>query len=310
VVTAQAEGWTADLLVAAVNAAPSNPQLQAIAQQVGIGSAAPQARELEKLARTSTEFFDINQFRSRLGAIEAQVCRIELKRQNGTEWATGFLVAPDVVMTVFHVLEKVIVEADAPDLVCRFDYRTLPDGRTYPGTEVRLARDWLIDYSAYHPSDVRVARDPGDVDVPDDDHLDYALLRLDTYLGAEPIGGGSGEIAAARRGWIEMPRVSPPIEPGSPIFVLQHPQGAPLKLSIEMNGIVEMNPARTRVWYNASTEPGSAGAPCFSQSWDLIAIHHSRRLQSELKEGIPIEAIVRRLRRRGLYEVLGGRGFA
>jgi hypothetical protein len=305
VANSQKDGWTADLLIAALHSAPGSGRLQAIAQQLGIGSAAPGPREVERVIGKSRRFADINEWRSRLGVLEAQICRVEIQEGN---MATGFLVAPEVVMTAYSVVEEFIKKGSAPDLVCRFDYRTLPDGQIYQGTEVRLSGDWLVDYSPYDPSDLLQEFHPDDP--ADDDHLDYALLRLDRYVGAEPIGGHRGEAAAAKRGWIEVSAAGRAIEPGSPIYILQHPQGQPLKVAIDTEGIVAVNASGTRVSYRVDTEPGSAGAPCFSGEWNLIAMHHARQAKTGLGVGVPLEAIVKRLERRGLYHLLGGRGFA
>jgi hypothetical protein len=59
-------------------------------------------------------------------------------------------------LTAFHAVEPVLHQKDAPDLVCRFDYRVLPDGTAiHPGSRYRLARrDWLIDASPYDPAEM------------------------------------------------------------------------------------------------------------------------------------------------------------
>ena len=101
----------------------------------------------------------ISLFRSRMGATEARVCRIEAPE--GTARGTGFLVGPRVVITNFHVLKELFADWTAPEkpwppesVVARFDYLAAEDGLAVgKGTVFRLATDWLVDYSPYSPHD-------------------------------------------------------------------------------------------------------------------------------------------------------------
>jgi hypothetical protein len=81
--------------------------------------------------------------------------------------------------------------------------------------------------------------------------------------------------------------------PGSPIIIVQHPQGDRLRLAIETNGIIGVNTARTRVTYRTNTLGGSSGSPCFNQDWTLVALHHSGDpgVSAPYNEGIPISTI-------------------
>jgi hypothetical protein len=311
---AQAQGWMAQLLTAAREAAPQNATFQSIAEEVGLISAFRRRdlKRLEHLARPYGRFVDIGQWRARLGEIEPCVCRVELQTAEGQRYATGFLVSPDLVMTVYHVVEDAISRGAAPDLVCRFDYKTTQDGSELnPGTVYPLvSRDWLVDWSPYHASDTGPA--PDDRDAPDADTLDYALLRLEGFPGGEPVGGDRAEPNAPKRGWVEVPAQPYDFQPDTPLFIVQHPSGQPLKVAFDTEGVQNVNANRTRVSYKIATEPGSAGSPCFSNDWELVAMHHAARMEQGMKlnQGVPISAIRARLERRGLLELLGGRGFA
>ncbi len=311
---AQVQGWTAELLTAAREAAPQNAGLQAIAEEVGLISAFRRRdlKRLEHLARPFGRFVDINEWRARLGEIEPRVCRVEVEAKQGKRFSTGFLLSPDLVMTVYHVVEDAIISSTTPNLVCRFDYKTMPGGRAInPGTEFRLlATDWLVDYSPYHPSDGLPA--PDGREIPDPDTLDYALLRLEGFPGAEPVGGDRAEPGAPKRGWIDVPPEPYDFQPDTPLFIVQHPSGQPLKLAFDAEAVQEVNANRTRVSYRIATEAGSAGSPCFSNDWDLVAMHHAARIErgAKLNQGVPISTIRARLARRGLLDLLGGRGFA
>jgi hypothetical protein len=295
VADAQAKGWVVDLVAAARDAAPANPQLQALATEFGIGSAT--TADLSGLERViqASQPLDINAWRGRLGLLEGQVCRIEVSQADGRTryFGTGFLVAPDLVLTAYHVVEPAIANRSAEAVVCRFDFKRIAEGRTLnAGTEVRLSpREWLVSG----------AKD-----------LDFALLRLDGFPGAEPIGGGRAELDAPRRGWIDLPTEDYRFTANSPLFILQHPQAEPLKLAMEMNGVVRVSADGTRLAHRVHTLAGSAGSPVFGPDLKLVAMHHATEQRSGevAGEAITIGAIVATLQRAGVFRLLGGRGLA
>ena len=151
-------------------------------------------------------------WRTRLSEIENQVCRIEIASGWPPEFGTGFLLGPDVIITNYHVMEKVIQEQVSPkNVTLRFDYKVMADGTTLnSGTTYRLAeQDWLIDYSEY--SSLDLSADTGEA-VPQPDQLDYALLRVFDTPGDEPIGGETNnDPKAPARGWIKKPIYNLPV---------------------------------------------------------------------------------------------------
>ena len=306
---AEMEAWTDQLLLAARESNPGNAALLAFGQQLGLAPEnTPPRRELEKIIRTTNSFLDITQWRERLGEIEGRVCRVEIQNQ---PYGTGILLAPDAVMTNYHVVESVI-EAEygfqPSDVVLRFDYRQLKDGTTLSqGKEYRLLTtetDWLIDHSPYSPVDMELEPKPG---LPEPDQLDYALLRVDGSPGDESVGE-KPEPGAPPRGWIEIPGTAYDFPPDTPLFVVQHPKGAPLKLALDTNAVIGLNGNDTRVAYRTNTEPGSSGSPVFDQNWNLVALHHSGdpdSIMPSYNEGVPFSAIVALLQQRGLEDVLG-----
>lgn len=312
---AEAEGWTLHLICAARESNPGNPTLLAFSQEFGLASTEKSERELERVIEPTIDFFDVAGWRARLGRIETQVCRIEINSYPHRIYGTGFLVAPDIVMTNYHVMKAVLAGTQgrtssssfsprASDVVLRFDYKKSADGIVISsGNEFRLIEDdWLIDESLNNSAD----------ELPRPDELDYVLLRVKGSPGNHPVGSGA-EPDAPPRGWIEIPRETYDFQPDTPLFILQHPQGAPLKLAIETKAIIELNENRTRVKYKTNTERGSSGSPCFNQYWQLVALHHSGDPnfdpdhKPEYNEGIPISAIRELLERRGLTEIICGR---
>ena len=299
ITAAEAEGWTAELIQASRQSNPGNARLQALAQEVALASSTV---ELERTVKAENPYLDVEVFRTRLGQIEVQVCRIEIPTPRGTVFGTGFLVGPDVIMTNHHVMDAVISGRAKPDTASfRFDYKRLPDAVISEGTVFKLApAEWLIDSSP--PSDVDSKREPKP-GVPKPDELDYAIVRLAGSPGTKA-AGPKPDPKDPPRGWIAMEK-SAVAPPGSPLLIMQHPEAAPLKLAIDMGGVIGGNPNDTRLKYKVNTEGGSSGAPCFNANWDLVALHHSGDPnfdpdhKPEYNEGIPVHAILQLLDARG-----------
>lgn len=297
---ANAEGWTAHLIAAARESRPGNPKLLKLGQDFGLTAATAQ---LERKVRDDLSFLDITAWRTRLGEIEAQVCRVETPAGMGT----GFLLGPDVVITNYHVMEDVIKKpARAADVVLRFDYKRLADGTTLnPGTPFRLvAGQWLLDESPY--SKVDLLADPGD-QMPTTEELDYALLRLEDEAGNQAVAAGKAEPDAPKRKWVTPKEPVAALPTDAPVFIVQHPEAWPLKLAMDTKSVLLTNGNSTRVRYRTNTEPGSSGSPVFSDQWDLAALHHSgdRSIVPVFNQGIPFAAILALLDKRGKKKLLG-----
>jgi hypothetical protein len=129
--------------------------------------------------------------------------------------------------------------------------------------------------------------------------LDYAFLQVEGLPG-------EGLVEGERRGWLELPQTGESFTPGSLALIVQHPEGRPM--SVAVDEFLGVSPSRTRVAYRACTEPGSSGAPCFTQDLRLAALHHSGgpRMPSATghNEGIPTDTIRASLPRE-VREVLG-----
>ena len=56
------------------------------------------------------------------------------------------------------------------------------------------------------------------------------------------------------------------------VYVIGHPLGGPLSISLYDNELVATD--GRRLHYRAPTEPGSSGSPVFNEEWELIGLHH------------------------------------
>ena len=62
-------------------------------------------------------------------------------------------------------------------------------------------------------------------------------------------------------------------KPAPRMYIIGHPQGRDLELSLQDNELVACND--TLVHYRTPTEPGSSGSPVFEpNAWEVVALHH------------------------------------
>jgi hypothetical protein len=270
---ADSEGWVRQLISAACDARPSNVVLREIAAEVGLESRPHDldAAGLERIILESVPFVDVSAWRAQLSELEAQVCRVEVPAGSRSTVGTGFLVGPDVCLTNFHVV-KVLADqmADPHQVRLRFDYKRTDDGTVVnAGSVFGLADDWLI--GGRPPSATDSLADPGG-QLPAQDELDFALLRVRDSPGEQSAGHAHGLPESPRRGWIR--RFSGDgVAAGNPLFILQHPEDAPLKLAFGQSGGLNANATRLR--HQVNTRPGSSGSPCLNARLELVALHHA-----------------------------------
>ena len=304
---AEQEGWTYRLLAAVREDRADRQDLVQLSQELGVAPEnTPQTDSgLEKIIDESNAALDILVWRTRLAEIEGRVCRIEIK---GKAKGTGFLVGADKVLTNWHVVNKIKEQPatyEPSDVVLRFDYKRLEDGTELSrGREYGLVTtgdDWLVDHSPWSAVDLEAEPKSGD---PGPDEMDYALLRVNGTPGSDAQGEkvvpGS---AAPPRGYIPIPDEAHDFQPGTPLFIVQHPQGAPLKLMLDTEAVIGLYGQNRRVRYRTNTDNGSSGSPVFDQNWNLVALHHSGDPASILptyNEGIPINLVRDRLEAKGV----------
>lgn len=203
------------------------------------------------------------------------------KGDRGRWSGTGFLVGPNVLLTNHHVLNSVVVAANASvdfsyevseaDLIAG---RQEPDGT--PQQPLALRPDKLFLTSP--------ATEGG---------LDFTFVWVDTNVNT-PVTP------------IVMRRSSFAVAEGEQAFVIHHPLGHGKRVSVDDVDVVDIN--ATVVRYVSDTMPGSSGSPVFDRQGRLFALHHAskegsykrpdRRDVSVVNEGIKTAAIVSDLERR------------
>ena len=292
-----------ELIRAAIEWRPANADLIRLASRKG-AAAAPDDAHLQRLIKDTNAFLNLSTWLEKAGKIQVCVCRIEIAAQGGgTIFGTGFLIAPDLLMTNWHVVRGIVANEDndtsytgpranASDVTCRFDYKVFANGLKSKGTKFSLAPNWRVALSKNNPA----TREP------QTDELDCAVVKLQEPAGSLPVGDRTEKLNDGDpRGFIKLPAPTDPVpvfKAQDPVFIVQHPSGEPIKLALDTSGIQSTNSNGTRVRYTTNTEPGSSGSPCFDQNWNPIALHHSgdpnfvEGTTPTFNQGIPIDKIV------------------
>jgi hypothetical protein len=315
---ADMQGWDVDLIREAQRFNPGHPGLRQVYEQYGM---APEIRltkgnvevggadvrvsgqGFERIVREDNAALDIVMLRTRISDFEVRVCRVDL---NDEAAGTGFLIGPDVILTNYHVVEKVLdgtwTEAA---LSCLFDFKVLVNGTVQKGSRLKLhAGGGILAHSPYTDDEKMLMPDRS---VPGEDHLDYALLRLERSLGSEAVSAGAG---APPRGWEVLPTVLPALAADQGIIIAQHPQGSPMKLAVDTRSVIGLNTKQTRVRYRTNTEGGSSGSPVFDMQCRLVALHHygdPARHHPAYNQGVaPLHLIRQQIADAGRSALLGG----
>jgi len=212
--------------------------------------------------------------------------RVAVVQRGGHSIGTGFLVAPDCLLTAAHVLRPggLPVAADIVNVHAVFDF--VPSGRTESETGVRVPVAQLL--CASPPTDGEEGGLTQDWDAPAD-RLDFALLRLPRRVADDPTPDTSV------RGHYRLDEWEPDLARSTQVNIFHHPLKTPQQRSLT-TGPFEFNPAgtRTRLRYRTNTEPGSSGAPLVDDRGRLLAIHHFGT--KDRNQAVPIWLIARQVR--------------
>jgi V8-like Glu-specific endopeptidase len=193
------------------------------------------------------------------------VCRVEVGATGGK--GTGVLIARNLVLTNYHVLGTTleaplnVLEQNAATTILRFGAFSASGLKPTEGQQVRLAADKPV-----------VAADP---------QYDFALLRADDAITA-----AADVTPFAQTG--NVPAVQ------DALYVMQHPQGGPMKLALSTNGVTWVDPGNIMLQYTTKVAGGSSGSPCFDAQWNLSALHHAG--SASKGEGILMRSIFEKIR--------------
>ena len=182
---------------------------------------------------------------SRTNSLFKAVVRIEDPRRDSI--GTGFLVAPQTIMTNYHVIPE---PEKARSLTARF----LDFGADYSHKSFAIKFDSSLDAFATGGNS-RTG--------------DWTLIRLSrpipSKIAIEPIDID-----------LDFP---PEVNKTEAVEIIQYPANAKAKIARDNVFIYELFPSDHRragmMWYTASTMRGSSGSPVFNSLHQLVGIHHA-----------------------------------
>lgn len=157
-------------------------------------------------------------------------------------FATGFLVAPDLLITNWHVFP---LRADAVGCGAHF---------LYEQSERGVSRGIVFEL---RPAEFYVS----------DEKLDFAVVKVASRAT-------TGEVLSDL-GQITLIEARPKILTGQPVNIIQHPEGRPKQYAVSQNRLVDILEEEGMLHYETDTLEGSSGAPAFSDFWEVVALHHT-----------------------------------
>lgn len=299
---ARAQGWAKDLIIAAHEEFPDNPELATLATELSIPAppnviAPPALTSADDETRADSADADAQRALQRLvtagdPSVPAQklLHRLELLGSwtgavevGGMHQGTCLLVGPDIILTNHHVV-KPLLNIGADDVTVRFDRYVDENDVVQTGWTVALNGDWHIHSRPHDPADE--SNNPNDT--PEPDQLDFALVRLAERASERP-----RPRQAEPRGWCSLQETPPDMSVGNHVTLTQHPAGAPRHISF--GHVLSYGNANLRMRYSANTKSGSSGSPVVNSGGKLIALHHAGdpnfAHMAQYNQGIPIRLI-------------------
>lgn len=306
--------WADKLIIALLAERPGNEKLLQLAYDLGIAVNLYDETSQNKISRARLEtlvnddpYFNPADILQGISKNKRCICRIQVSHNGKVGYGTGFLVGPDLLMSNYHVFERVI-KGDAPagSVTCKFDYEINTQSKVInPGINIGLAdTDPILACSEYGEYDTDPPADIDGVDWPAD-KLDYALVKLEREIGSEAFGPSAEDVVLSgkqeARGWITAPQQSADLSNGKHMFIFQHPNKKPLKIAIGLSKVQGCDKNGVRVRYLINTEGGSSGSPCFDHKFNWSAIHNmgDPDWHNPYNQGIPASKIVADLNQKG-----------
>lgn len=178
--------------------------------------------------------------------------RVRVDSSGRRAWATGFLIAPGLLMTNHHVVPDV---ASAQKSHVEFGY--------WYDLAGQLSR---AEGASLSPMDFYVS----------DPVLDYAVVAVQPTSGPDD--------AVTSRGFLRLIPETGKIRPGELATILHHPDGAPMQVALRNNKIRRAEPGEAFIEYASDTGYGSSGAPVFNDSFQLVALHTGGRIRQRRRQ--------------------------
>lgn len=236
--------------VLAVGETPRARQAEAAPNVLAVRNLSAEGQRPTKVEmEAAIEDFDVvdANFIERCRLVMDSIARLQIDAARGRQQATGFLVAPGLLMTNHHVLPN---EEAAVGGLAQFGYRHDVAGGDSPTTTFEM--------------------DPGRFFV-NDEELDFAVVAL-----APAATDGS---PLSRRGYLKLSPGTGKTHEGKFVTIIQHPDGDYMQIALRENQVITARQDEFVIRYKADTAHGSSGAPVFNDSFQIAALHSGGRIK-------------------------------
>jgi hypothetical protein len=205
---------------------------------------------LQRTVRRGQPDEEVVRFFNRILNVSKAVCSVEWSHEHQ---GTGFLIAPRTLITNRHVIAPMNGHPSG-EFTARFGFERGEGAIIRDGFRTGFENDWLVFSRPHDPVDETERPNAP----PRPENLDYAIVRLkDQPDGIEPVA--LDEIGTTAK--------------GNDILLIQHPAGAPKKVSF--GRITEIAGEDRRQRYDANTKAGSSGSPVLDHTGRLVGLHHA-----------------------------------
>jgi hypothetical protein len=198
--------------------------------------------------------FSLANIRDMLDACSSIGC---VTNKAGARLGTGFLVdgewlgfgsAGIVFVTNAHVISDKVPKAIYPDnALVTFEIES-----ELAGTPVFYKVDRVLGTCP-----------PARLGTSSDEALDFTVVTL----GRE--AQSAGQLKA-----LKAAACLPLVENKTKAYVVGHPLGSGLQISLHDSVLLDIDDAERLVHYRTPTDPGSSGSPVFNSEWEVIGLHH------------------------------------
>jgi len=177
--------------------------------------------------------------------------------------ATGFLIAPGLLMTNWHVFQTPETASRAR---VQFGYEADENGAERKSTWFSL--------------------NPG-IFFISDEHLDYAVVHVD-------VASQEGPDSLNSFSWLRLNPNLGKTTYGQYLSIIQHPEALPKQVAIRENKLLPFDDSDDFLTYQSDTFKGSSGSPVFNDFWEVVALHHSGKPATDAvghyldRNGVPI----------------------
>ncbi|HEY4388736.1 MAG TPA: trypsin-like peptidase domain-containing protein [Ktedonobacteraceae bacterium] len=230
-----------------------------------LASAGNGQERIERLYNQRRYLLDVK-FLSEGAKSARSVCRIDFDMHAE---GTGFLIAPDLILTNYHVMipPGFTGDVNARAQQCEVKFGIIEGEKAGP-------------HFTLHPTDWRQAESKLE-------ELDFMVLKLNREVTDDQMKPLALQANAVQKDAF--------------VNIIQHPTGQAMAVSLRFNQVVDID--EQRIYYLADTEEGSSGSPVFDDRWRLVALHHAGgkndatgKLLIAANIGIPIHLIIHAIR--------------